>query len=784
MLVSITTLGAAPDDVDAAVGKVLGYLHGPAQHAATGQEVPSPGAPGAGPARYYAEGSEFPGRWRAGAPAAGAPVGAGELEALLRGQDLVTGAVLVEATARASDAEVHRRLRALGEQVPLPEAAAVLGVSSSYMTRLARETARHPERRGQRLVADKVDGRWSVSRTELARFVAEREVPKQVIGYDVTFSAPKSVSILWALGTPEQRAAIDAAIDASVQTGVAYLEANAVQVRRGRSQEPASGMRAVGYRHDTNRNLEPQLHEHVVIANVAAGPDGRHQALDARGLYAHATTAGHLAGAQLRHQLTETLGLVWDLPDRGLADIDGVDRAVIDAFSTRRAEILSATAGNDSTRARQRAALTTRKTKPTTSIDANQLTNHWHQLAHESGLDTNQLAHHTPTGQPTPANQDPEAVFAHLSSHRGVTEQRAVFDRRHVIQTIVDHHPNTWTADQIEHLADAWLATAAVIPLGTEATGETIGHRTGRVELAGQLPRYTTPEILTAEHRVLTAFEQPATHRTVHPELVTAAIDGWQTTTGHQLGRDQAHMVRVTTGPDRFGLVLGAAGAGKTTALEVAATAWTNDGRHVLGAAVNGTAAEVLGDTTGIPTTTLASLLTRLDTTTQPLLNPDTVVIVDEASTIGTRDLARLVGHVDRAGASLRLVGDPHQHGAVEAGGLFAHLVRTHEHRTPTLTANRRQAGAHMSDVRDAVAAYRDGDRSAALRTLDDAGRIDTGDQVLEQLVADWYQDHQSGAGASRMIAEHHHTRRALNEAAQALLRADGTLTGRGGADR
>ena len=92
---------------------------------------------------------------------------------------------------------------------------------------------------------------------------------------------------------------------------------------RGRGHEPAGGMLAASYRHDTNRELEPQLHEHVVIANMATSADGRTQALDARGIYAHATTAGHLAEAEMQHR-TNRHGLAWTPTHRGIANVVGV----------------------------------------------------------------------------------------------------------------------------------------------------------------------------------------------------------------------------------------------------------------------------------------------------------------------------------------------------------------------------------------------------------------------------------------------------------------------------
>jgi len=254
------------------------------------------------------------------------------------------------------------------------------------------------------------------------------------------------------------------------------------------------------------------------------------------------------------------------------------------------------------------------------------------------------------------------------------------------------------------------------------------------------------------------------------------------------LGQDQEDMVRtICTSGDRVQLVLGPAGSGKTFALEVAARAWEANGQRVIGTAVAGVAAEVLANSVGVPTTTVASLLTRLDTNrSEDVLDANTVVLVDEASTIGTRDLAGLVRWADTTGATLRLVGDPAQHSAVAAGGMFRHLLGEHPDRVPVLTENRRQVGDGMAEVRLALADYRDGQIAKAIERLDNNERIvtaDSADELLDALVSDWYVDRQTRADdpdrpVSSMIAEHHFERRELNNRARTLLAADGTLTG------
>ncbi|MDP9020719.1 MAG: AAA family ATPase, partial [Actinomycetota bacterium] len=253
-----------------------------------------------------------------------------------------------------------------------------------------------------------------------------------------------------------------------------------------------------------------------------------------------------------------------------------------------------------------------------------------------------------------------------------------------------------------------------------------------------------------------------------------------------ELGEDQVAMVRsICTSGHRIQCVLGPAGSGKTFALAAAARAWQDAGYRPLGAVVQGTATEVLRDATAMECSTVASLLYRLDEGLATL-DEHSVVIVDESSTIGNRDLARLAGHVERGGAALRLIGDPAQHSAVAAGGGWRVLLERYPEDRAELVVRRRQAAEEMTEVRLASIDYAAGKISEALERLRRDDRVveaDTPDQLLDALAADWYVDRLYRAAnpdspRSSMIADHHVERRELNTRARALLAADGTLRG------
>jgi conjugative relaxase-like TrwC/TraI family protein len=163
-----------------------------------------------------------------------------------------------------------------------------------------------------------------------------------VVGFDLTFSATKSVSVLVATGGPQAAALVAAAHSDAVTAAFAYLERRAAVVRRrsvgDRLQVAADGLVAAGFTHCLSRAVDPHLHTHVLVANLGHGPDGRWSALDGRGLFAHAHAAGALHDAHLRAALSERFGASWSWHAKSW-ELSGSDPVVLAAFSSRAAEI-------------------------------------------------------------------------------------------------------------------------------------------------------------------------------------------------------------------------------------------------------------------------------------------------------------------------------------------------------------------------------------------------------------------------------------------------------------
>ena len=182
-------------------------------------------------------------------------------------------------------------------------------------------------------------------------YLGGRYNEKSARGYDVTASAPKSVSILFALGNPSVRAKVVEAHDAAVGAIVGWIEDHAhTRYRIGGTPAmvDAEGIIAAQFRQHTSRALDPQLHTHVVIPNRVKSPDGRWLALDARLIKLDQRTLSALYHATLRAELTASLGVRWEQPERGIAEIADVSEGVRGEFSTRTAGVRPRTAGRRS----------------------------------------------------------------------------------------------------------------------------------------------------------------------------------------------------------------------------------------------------------------------------------------------------------------------------------------------------------------------------------------------------------------------------------------------------
>src|SRR5215210_244632 len=399
-------------------------------------------------------------------------------------------------------------------------------------------------------------------------------------GADLTFSAPKSVSVLFGVGDDGLRAVLRDAHDRAVADALSYMERHAAVTRRGPGgvhQIAGNGFVAAAFRHRTSRAGDPQLHTHVLVANLTLGADGQWSTLDGRRIYAHAKTAGYLYEARLRSLLTHALGVEWTPVRNGIADIAGVPATVLRAFSRRRADIEAELErhGTTSAAAAQVAALQTRRGKDH-NVTPEQLVPEWRHRAVQVGLthDLVQALRGRVRSAPLPAELV-ERIGRLLAGPTGLTEQRATFTRRDVLQALCEQLPASagLRTSDVERIADEFLQSPRAIALATGERREVLPLRDGRMIPTVTSERaYSTPELLALERRILdyAVERQGARMAVASSRAIDRAIERRPSLAG-----EQVEMVRqLTRDGDGVAVVVGPAGSGKTFALAAAREAW------------------------------------------------------------------------------------------------------------------------------------------------------------------------------------------------------------------
>lgn len=672
------------------------------------------------------------------------------------------------------------------------QAARLMGVDRAYLRRccrvwqsdrmriLAVRRAGQPYRKAW-LVCDRSrDGRlgYTTTRRDLAEFARRRRRPAVRVGFDLTLSTEKSVAILAMLSTGDRHRRVIAAIDAANDTAIDFLERHAAFTRRRGRRVATEGLVVASYLHTTSRSLDPFPHRHNIVANAATDAFGDRKALDGRALYDHAAAAAALATAELRWRLAADLGVRWRRSPNGIWEVDGIPDAAIAEFSTRRRDIddavkeLERELGRTLTGAETDVVVkSTRAAK--TATDRVALLDSWWQRATAAGLDRRALdrcfgncdvtREHVPTEALTPR------LFAHLAGRDGVTSLHSLFRRGDVIREIAD-----WCVDgpageslvvlppgTVERLADLFLASDLVTSIDEDRDRRSAGR---------DEPIFTTVDLLATQAAIHEAFHSSGDQGAAVVGVTAADVQDARPDLSDEQARWASRLVSSTR---QFACAVGHPGSGKTYALGAAASIWFTAGWRVVGAAVKGEAARTLAASTDVPCETLAWFLAQADDPTSTALDGRTVLLVDEASTIGDRDLARLVGFAQRTGATVRLVGDPAQHGSVPAGGTFAALARSPG--TPTLTTARR---VENPVDRHVAAAVRAGDIGEAFRAMQAEGRLDVAPnmgRLYTSVVTRWAAERAAGR-AHPMVDRRRRTRRVLNELAHRLLQSTGEV--------
>ncbi len=603
-------------------------------------------------------------------------------------------------------------------------------------------------------------------------------------GWDLTFSAPKSVSVVW--GTqPKVRAELQAAHDVAVRHALDYLEDKCGQLNKTRDK--ADVLFAI-FNHGSSRANDPQLHSHCLLANVAFALETG--VLTIHEFFRHKMAAGSLYRAHLAYEIRQRLPLL-DLERKGTwFEIKCVPQAIIDFFSKRREQVKQAMAqyGEENARVAEIAALSSRPDKKTVSRE--KLFADWEGIGRDMKFRLPEYVHDLSV----PRERAQDAV-------EHIIDKRSHFAERDLLRALCDlNQAGARSAPQL--LAEANAALGELVDLGR--------HRNEH--------RYSTKELLALEKELINEVNGLRhDEKLMVPEKRVA-----RHLAGKDLSKEQIDAVRhITATPGLVKVVDGLAGTGKSTMLKNAREIWEAQGYTVIGGTISGKAADGLQASSGIPSETIAWLKIALNkpkgidfgrywhggrlvdnipvadsfvgkqvlggatyrsaepreeakiidldralhggplVANMPVkdsfmgklvlgdprptgvvppakfeLGPKTVLVLDEASMIGTKDMAWIIKRIKECGTKLVFTGDSGQLPSIDAGGFFESLGQRIGR--AVLSEIRRQVEPW---ARDMVHLFAGGEPLAGLRELAERGHVvlkDTMHDVRSALIKEW----------------------------------------------
>lgn len=541
-------------------------------------------------------------------------------------------------------------------------------------------------------------------------------------GWDLTFSAPKSVSIAWARGEEKLQAAIQAAHHSAVIAALDHLEEHAAITRRGnngKTREATAGLVIATFEHSTSRDLDPQLHTHSLVCNLGPRTDGSWGTLESRDLYLWQRSAGAMYRAELATGM-QRLGFATEL-DRDAFRIVGVPENVCAHFSKRSQaikKILSLYGARSSASAI--GDLVTRGSRNAkTKIDRPALFQQWRETFDDFGYTAEKQKALTKSIPIEPGLES--SVLDDEMLVEALTTQKPVFREQEAYQTSAEMALSTGhSAKEASRVADHLLMDGQTVNLGLDERYSTL---------------YTTNEILQSEQKMVNQAKElnQLSDYYVPPDLVERAM----AQKPFELTDEQEQAIIDSCQSNHMSIIQGSAGAGKSASMDCVRWAHEAAGYRVIGACVSKAAANSLEKAAKIKAYTITRLLMDIERGRSPLQR-DTVLIVDEAGQIGSRQLAPILEAVTNLGAKIILVGEDKQLDAIEHGGCLRYLSRPEIVGTTRIQTIKRQ---RSQKARENVANLRDGKALYALKNhyaRDELNFCDGAEQTKLNLVNAW----------------------------------------------
>lgn len=502
-------------------------------------------------------------------------------------------------------------------------------------------------------------------------------------GWDCTFSAPKSVSLVWANADKNIREAIQKAHAQAVEKGLEFIQDKASYSRRGKEghTEERADIAVAIFQHGTSRERDPQLHSHAFVINAAVREDGTVGTLQGRHFFDWKMAAGALYRAELASEM-QKLGYSVERDGTSFRLTDVSNEAERE-FSKRREQIEAALkeAGMSGAAASSIAALSTRQAKGEIDLDA--LRQQWQDAGKEFGLDNVPIYPGiAPLDQPALAD-----ILREAHTNKSVSREQDIYTAAFQAAQGVGN------ANQAYDLARESFSEAVNIGSGKDGKA-----------------RYSTQEIIDAERSIIANAAKLAAVEHHQAIPLRPATEG-----GFQLSPEQQAARQNLAGAGGIKVLVGDAGTGKSTLLAEVRQDYERAGYQVVGCAPSGKAAAGLSESAGIESKTLDRLLLDIQRG-ETALNSKSLIVIDEAGMVDSRKMAAIMSASEVAGAKMIAVGDWKQLQPVGSGATFAALAEAHGdparleeifrqrdewHKTAVSNMSKGEAAAAMSEYVD-----------------------------------------------------------------------------------
>jgi Ti-type conjugative transfer relaxase TraA len=581
---------------------------------------------------------------------------------------------------------------------------------------------------------------------------------KHVAGWDLCFSCPKSLSVIWSQADFETRLKIQELQFEAVKKALDYLEAEAGATRRGRfgAITEKSNLVFATFEHGTNRNQEPQLHTHAIALNVGVREDGTTGTILSRPLYQQKMTAGALYRAELAHSLQTKLGLEIE-KTKDAFEIKGVSKTLMDEFSSRRKEIVEAMKEANAKGADRAAYFTMATREKKAHVPRELLFDEWQKVGKSHGFDAEKLL----------GNEKNRAEMVRIEFLLGlkeikaaigktaekITERESYFSTKDLIRKTAQENVGVFSSGEIKSGVKIYLEAEAV-SLGRGKNGEFY---------------FTTKEVDALEKRMLSDVQE--------------AKAGWhkkpffsrETAIKTNLNDEQKKALLSITDTDGSSIkvVSGMAGTGKTTLLKTAKEVWENQGYNVQGVALAGKAAQGLQEGAGIKSETIHKILFEIRRGNFSFTDK-TVLVVDEAGMVGTRQMSELIHEIKKANGQLILVGDEKQLQPIDAGNPFKAIGERIGQSELTSIVRQKESWA-----RDAVKDFAFGEAEKGLKAYAERDLLkvsETRTEAMKELISDYRMTETKDLQNSAIIAGTRAEVSKLNQIVQAERIANGEL--------